>query len=1722
MPYSGPGKYPYWMTIGYGGTASPRAVSELVPVIADGTTQYQLVLLAAMSAGSWSAGASGLLTFYAANGTVTGSSGTATHGSLGTTAATWSTTAMTAPSGSVSVQATVTLNGSPSATSLLNVYAARVTQVNNTAMAFVLNRNSAFTQGYAPWSAASAAVLGSAATTLLASDGNYDSLLVADTIELMGGPGGTPSAIPELADPASGLSAIYRISAPGGVISLTMGGFGATIGPYDLGEPQPTTDVVESLLLDGEHPFGYRASNRTVSIPVLIFAPTLATLAAAREYLLSQIDQQSWTITWTPASTGLPMVLDCFRASPSVVTYGFNYNREGDIGSGPSGWALSLVTISASALPYGRSGLDGTVQVDFANTLADGTAPLAPVTLDSFGPSLANVDTGDGWQLSTSEYQLGPTSAYRWQPFLTLPWPAATYRRAGLAADLTGLPVLSVWLGQSSDVSWPKDPRWVSNVTLAWTLTDNHGATLSFRSGALRCAWGAAQYKPAWTRISASIPQGRQGFNYASVTGYSVRISNTTSGGQPGLVRVHVWLDTLIASPLSVQQSASSPRGSLYTVYGLPGTARAPVSAQVQLPASSPVTQEITQGSTWTVPAGVTQVAAEAWGGGGAGASLSVGAGTWGGGGGGGGEYAAESGVTVVPGSHVPVAIGAGGSPAFPAPLTVAFATAGTHKWTCPAGVTSAKVECWGAGGAGTAGGGGGGGGAYTASSSVTLVPGNVYTVVVGAGGKPSTGKTTADNDARNGASTAFYGGATATGTPVVAAQGGLSPTVGSSHGGDSGKGAATWWGGVGGASPGSAGGGGGAAGSSAGRGAYGHSGSAIGWFGGLNRGGPGGGGGAGASGGGSGGAGANAPGVPSAGSVPGGGGGGGYTHGSNYQGAAGGGGQVVITHTPAAINGGATTFGTSSTAAPVVTAHGGATAATNARNGAAGGSGSSSTVHYPGGTGGLPSADPLCRYLFRSNGSVMTTLGSGSVTAAGFTSAPFGGATQSTGVVMAFLVTAAQLSAPVVTDSAGNDYGCVSPSGWPIAGGGGRVYAFYTQVTRQVAAGTTLTLATPTATTLGWLWYACPYIAALEDSAAMPSGSGTGTSASVTFPAYIPGTYPSGPCQLQVALFANAAGATMTRPMPAVSGTTSVASGSLELTACAVGVAAGLPQAWSSTLGASAGWAAVALPFACATQESLVTQLAYTATTSPSTTTVLPMASAPVFEAGPANCVVVVVQAAATSTITVTDTWATTFSQYASVQAGAASFLHVLAGFPVSAYTTATSVTVTDSASQARQAAAYLVFGCSSAFGTSATATGTSSAPSVTPATGDSDSSIVLAVFGTDASGATVTADPAAPAFSLRSQSSGSMMMAPYAVKAARSTDPGATSATLSASVAWGAAAVRLRVASPAASGGGSAGGAGGPGQPAPPGTGGAGFTGGGKGASGPISTSAGTQGAPPGGGGSGAKTTGATSGLQGGGGGGGMVRLTWQPPLRTLNDFVLHRPSDGAPQALSPLVAIPPSDPPDNREYAVPSLFPNVSAAFAGTYSVLLVAHSWDSPGTSRRVSLTVTQYEYASGPAISVQATRTLTPNIHSVNGYLTMGEVTLPVKAYDPSNTQAHYSVSLHDTNQADSFMDVLFLDSQGTTVLCNIAPGSAGDGQYSNYYVDAPSPDRDLGLIAGTAQGREHAVSVLDMSFFTGGPVYVTGGDNTLLAYSTSGAPYLGLTYSPRWFTDRTQ
>lgn len=221
------------------------------------------------------------------------------------------------------------------------------------------------------------------------------------------------------------------------------------------------------------------------------------------------------------------------------------------------------------------------------------------------------------------------------------------------------------------------------------------------------------------------------------------------------------------------------------------------------------------------------------------------------------------------------------------------YSTSGTYYWTAPYDVSSVQIECWGAGGSGggatanPSAGGGGSGGAYTKHATFTVVPGQTYTIQVGAGGTASTGDGVAGGDSWFGSSVSLkaVGGAgglassttsyTATGASAITS-GNIGGTI-NYYGGAGGTGVAS---GV------SSGGGGGSAGSAA----NGNSASGVT-------------GGAAVTDGGAGGDGQTATSNGNAGASPGAGGAGGRTGtGANKSGGAGGDGKVMLTYTTISI----------------------------------------------------------------------------------------------------------------------------------------------------------------------------------------------------------------------------------------------------------------------------------------------------------------------------------------------------------------------------------------------------------------------------------------------------------------------------------------------------------------------------------------------------------------------------------------------------------------------------------------------------------------------------------------------------------------------------------------------------------------------------------------------------------------------------------------------------
>jgi hypothetical protein len=615
-----------------------------------------------------------------------------------------------------------------------------------------------------------------------------NSLVLGQSIELLGAEGGVPSLIPACA------GAIFLL---------------ADTGSYDLGAPQPTADFVASLILDGERPFGRRASNRTIVLPVKIIAPngSLQLLAAAREVLGQVTDQDVWTITWTrdPGSGArLPLVLDCFRAQPSKPVYAPLAEAQG----------VMYVTLTIPALPYGRSDVQYTPAFTGAvPQTPTPPPPPAPVVLDSFA-------TISGPQFSQStQCAVGPFTA-RWDPdSFGDPGGQATpltyTSKFTSPLNLTSMTSLQFWLGLGS--RWYPRLEYPGRIhgTSVWvTLTDTNGASISMSRSHLRLPVTPVAQAPVFTRVTVPFPAASATFLYSSVASYSLTIVNRQDRGIPRFSWVTAYIDALTAYP-DTQTVTPVTRGNLYVLYGLLGTARAPASLSFQQPptAGTPSVITATGGGTYTVLGGTAWLKVEAIGGGGAGASETT---TGVGGGGGGAEYAREDIFAVVPGQVIPYNVGTGGtagaSPAdggatffgpgpsgtlavqanggksaaqnsitgalggsgsvnsvhFPGgqgrtasgsvgggggssggtsspggtPMgtaAVVFTATGTTVWVAPAGVTQVFAETWGGGGSGATGsasnnGGGGAGGEYGAAF-IPVTPGNSYNVVVGTGG---------------------------------------------------------------------------------------------------------------------------------------------------------------------------------------------------------------------------------------------------------------------------------------------------------------------------------------------------------------------------------------------------------------------------------------------------------------------------------------------------------------------------------------------------------------------------------------------------------------------------------------------------------------------------------------------------------------------------------------------------------------------------------------------------------------------------------------------------------------------------------------------------------------------------------------------------------------------------------------------------------------------------
>jgi len=246
------------------------------------------------------------------------------------------------------------------------------------------------------------------------------------------------------------------------------------------------------------------------------------------------------------------------------------------------------------------------------------------------------------------------------------------------------------------------------------------------------------------------------------------------------------------------------------------------------------------------------------------------------------------------------------------------------------------------------------------------------------------------------------------------------------------------------------------------------------------------------------------------------------------------------------------------------------------------------------------------------------------------------------------------------------------------------------------------------------------------------------------------------------------------------------------------------------------------------------------------------------------------------------------------------------------------------------------------------------------------------------------------------------------------------------------------------------------------------------------------------------------------------GQINVTWLQTT-TFKTFVAHRPGPGGDDLLTPFVSLDVTDLPDGTtEYNVDTQIPGSPARFGSTYTIYLANFSWHSPSVSRDLSITVTMYEQQGGTSYSQPSqVRSVIPN-NLKSQLVNLGELTIPDHAVNSDNTQAFFTVTVLSSDTADRFQDVLFLDTQGSTVTVESPVG------YTSYWIDEPPIDRQIGFIGGSLFDRNDAVSVLAYTKLSGPPLHVDplGSAQLFLYCADQLAPSAQMTYYPRWQLDR--
>lgn len=353
-----------------------------------------------------------------------------------------------------------------------------------------------------------------------------DSLLLANTLELLGGAGAT---------------------------------YNVMDGQRQFGDPQAVTQIVKAQLTMGSYVTGDFTDNRTINLQIGIWAPNRLALAQADSALRAIVNSSlPTTLKYTPDG-GLPIIFDVFRGQ-----VGTAWSRKFEA----AGWRI--VTVQMLALPFGRSTDQRVVTGSSASVqLADFTQSTEPVYYtpsdqNNYYPGEASVppyiNTGTAYSpVSTPPPIEGATSMRVDTNFF----------RNGFASCSEGFmigPVSGTWnlVGcPALTFGFYSVDGFYKEVEIQ--LTDSHGVAQLFR-------WDGGSGIGGWQY--ATLPLAGATIDLSTIVSWQLWMCDF----QGNNFTQQTWYLGSLRAYSGVGSIASTTNGAIFKVAGILGDARAPAS----------------------------------------------------------------------------------------------------------------------------------------------------------------------------------------------------------------------------------------------------------------------------------------------------------------------------------------------------------------------------------------------------------------------------------------------------------------------------------------------------------------------------------------------------------------------------------------------------------------------------------------------------------------------------------------------------------------------------------------------------------------------------------------------------------------------------------------------------------------------------------------------------------------------------------------------------------------------------------------------------------------------------------------------------------------------------------------------------------------------------------------------------------------------------------------